>query len=313
MVRTTRRLVRIGIALCTATLLALIAACSGGGSSSFSSGGSSGGGTGAASEGGDKSLSIALSPGFDEDIAVTYLWKELLEKRGYTVEIQELEVGQAYIGTAQGQVDLYLDAWLPTAHETYWERFGPQLESLSGWYDPATLNLAVPEYMTDVNSIADLAGKEAQFEGRIVGIEAGTGLMRLSKDAVIPDYQLGGYQLLESSTPAMLSSLDQAIATQKPIVVTLWTPHWAFTKFPIKALEDPKGAFGAPDTATAVATKGFSEANPEVAGWLRNFTMTEDQLGSLELLIQEKGDGKQQEAAVEWIAANQQAVDGWIK
>src|SRR5699024_1440399 len=156
---------------------------------------------------------------------------EVLSNRGYTVQVQELEVGQAYVGTAQGQVDLYLDAWLPTAHETYWERFGNQLETLSGWFTPATLNFAVPDYVTDVNSIAELTGREAEFGGRIVGIEAGTGLMRLSKDAVIPDYQLGGYQLLESSTPAMLSSLDQAIAAQKPIVVTLWTPHWAFTKF----------------------------------------------------------------------------------
>jgi glycine betaine/proline transport system substrate-binding protein len=312
MICTTQRLIRMGVAFCGVALLALLTACSGGGSS-FSSGGSSGGGSGGATGGDDKNLTIALSPGFDEDIAVTYLWKELLEKRGYTIQIQELEVGQAYVGTAQGQADLYLDAWLPTAHETYWERFGPQLETLSGWYSPATLNLAVPEYMTDVNSIQDLAGKEAEFGSRIVGIEAGTGLMRLSKDAVIPDYQLSGYQLLESSTPAMLSSLDQAIATQKPIVVTLWTPHWAFTKFPIKALEDPKGAFGAPDTATAVATKGFSEAQPDVAKWLRTFKLTDQQLGSLELLLQEKGDGKQQEAAVEWIAANQQVVDSWFK
>lgn len=304
-----RRLARTPIALCAIAVLALLAACSGGGGNSFSGGSGGSGGSGNAA---DKNLTMALSPGFDEDIAATYLWKELLEKRGYAIQVQELEVGQAYVGTAGGQADLYLDAWLPKAHETYWQRFGDKLEKVAGWYNPASLNWAVPDYVTDVNSIEDLAGKEAEFGGRVVGIEAGTGLMRLSKDAVIPDYRLNGYQLLESSTPAMLSSLDTAIAKKQPIVVTLWTPHWAFTKFPIKALKDPKGAFGAPDTATIVATKGFSQAQPDVAKWLSKFKLTDQQLGSLELMVQAKGDGNQQAAAAEWIKANQPVVDSWF-
>jgi glycine betaine/proline transport system substrate-binding protein len=299
MIRSTRRLTRLGVLL-TIALLALLS-CSGKTATVDS---------GSASE--DKNLKIALSPGFDEDIAVTYLWKELLEKRGYSVEIQELEVGQSYVGVAQNQVDLYLDAWLPTAHQPYWEKFEDELEIIAKWYSPAALDLAVPNYMTDVNTLEDLKGRESEFGNRIVGIEPGTGLMRLTKEAVIPDYGLEGYQLLESSTPAMLSSLEQAIAAQEPVVVTLWTPHWAFTKFPIKALQDPKGAFGKPDAASVVASKDFAKAHPEVAGWLGKFKLNDEQLGSLELLIREKGDGNEQKAAAEWITHNEEVINSWF-
>ncbi len=42
----------------------------------------------------------------------------------------------------------------------------------------------------------------------------------------------------------MLAALDGAIADKKPIVVTLWHPHWAYAKYELKDLEDPKGTLG---------------------------------------------------------------------
>ena len=76
----------------------------------------------------------------------------------------------------------------------------------------------------------------------------------------------------------MLASLDSAIKQNQPIVVTLWQPHWAFSRFPIKVLDDTQTAFGPPDQMQIVATKGWSAANPEVAGWLKNFKITPEQL-----------------------------------
>src|SRR5690554_3433376 len=57
----------------------------------------------------------------------------------------------------------------------------------------------------------------------------------------------GEFELVESSTPAMLAALDSAVANDEPIVVTLWTPHWAYDAYPIKNLEDPDGAWGEPE------------------------------------------------------------------
>ena len=110
----------------------------------------------------------------------------------------------------------------------------------------------------------------------------------------------------------MLATLDAATKNQQPIVVTLWQPHWAFSRYPIKKLADPQGAFGQPDQLQVIATKGFSASNPEPAGWLKNFKLSPEQLGDVMLKIQEAGQGKEQEAAKAWIAENQQVVDAWF-
>jgi glycine betaine/proline transport system substrate-binding protein len=292
-----------------AVVLASIAACSG----QTSTFGGTFGGSGSGNQGGDgdgKSVSVSVVAGWGDAIAATYLWKELLEQRGYRVNLQELDVASTFTGVANGQIDLYLDAWLPVTHEAYWKRFQNQLEVLSSWSTGENL-LAVPDYV-DVDSIADLKGRAGEFDGRMVGIEAGAGLMRATRDQVIPGYGLDDYTLVEGSSPAMLAALDTAITNQEPIVVTLWKPHWAFSRWSLKVLDDPQRAFGQPDELQAIATKGFGASNPELAGWLKNFKLTSDQLGGLMLKIQEAGQGNEQAAAKQWIAENQQLVDFWF-
>jgi glycine betaine/proline transport system substrate-binding protein len=290
--------------------MASLAACSG---STESFGGSSGGDSGSDDQsgaGGDKSVSISIVAGWDEDVAATYMWKELLEQRGYTVNVQELDIASTFTGVANGQLDLYLDAWLPVTHEAYWTRFQDQLEVVSDWGTGRNL-LAVPDYV-DVNSLADLKGKSAEFGGRIVGIEAGAGLMRATREKVIPGYELADYSLVEGSSPAMLATLDASIKQEQPVVVTLWQPHWAFNRFPIKVLEDPEGAFGEPDQMQAIATKGWSASNPELAGWLKNFELSSEQLADMMVKVQDAGKGNEQAGTKQWITENQEVVDAWF-
>lgn len=283
-----------------AITLALTAACSG----ETETVGGNGDDTG--------SVSIALVPGWDEDVAVTYLWKELLEEKGYEVDVLELEIAAAFAGVANGQIDLYLDAWFPTTHESYWEELGDDLDVIGRWYEPAVNNLSVPEYMEDVNSLADLAEHADEFDNRIVGIESGAGLMRITREEVMPAYGLDSFELAESSTAAMLTELQRAVDAEDPIVVPLWQPHWVYAALPMKPLEDPEGAFGEPDTIDIVATQGFAEDQPDVARWMGDFFLTPDQLGELQLLLQDHGDGNEQEAAAEWIAQNQELADSWV-
>jgi glycine betaine/proline transport system substrate-binding protein len=306
MTRSPRR--RAPLVALVAAVLALVAACSGQ-TSSFSGGGS-GGGDNAGSGSNAKSISMSVVAGWDEDVAATYMWKELLEQRGYRVNVQELDIASTFTGVANGQIDTYLDAWLPVTHETYYKRFQKQLEVVSTWCKGENL-LAVPDYV-NVNTIADLKANSAEFGNRIVGIEAGAGLMRATRTKVMPMYGLGNYNLVEGSSPAMLASLDAAIKQKQPIVVTLWQPHWAFSRFPIKVLKDTDGAFGKPDGLQVIATKGFSSKHPEVAGWLKNFKMSSADLSNLMLKIRAAGQGHEQEAAKAWIAQNKKVVDPWF-
>ena len=148
-----------------ALIIASITACSGQTSTFSGSGGGSG--SGDQGGGGDKTVSMSVVAGWDDAIAATSLWKELLEQRGYTVNVQELDIASTFTGVANGQIDLYVDAWLPVTHEAYWKRFQNQLEVVSSWSTGENL-LAVPDYV-DVTSLADLKGRAGEFGGRIVG------------------------------------------------------------------------------------------------------------------------------------------------
>lgn len=307
MTRSPRRRSTSLLAGLIALIVTSLTACSGQ-SSSFS--GPSGGGSGGQGAAADKNLSVGVVAGWDEDVAASHLWKQLLEQRGYTVNLQELDIASTFTGVANGQVDLYLDAWLPTTHGVYWDRYKDQLEVVSTWQQGRN-TLVVPNYV-GVNTIAELKGRAAEFDGRIVGIEAGAGEMKAMREKIIPGYGLTDYNLVEGSSPAMLATLDSAIKQQQPVVVTLWQPHWAFSRYDLKVLEDTQGVWGQPDDMQIIATKGFGAANPEVAGWLKNFTITSEQLSSLMLKIQEAGKGQEQTATKAWITENQQVVDSWF-
>ncbi|MFJ8661633.1 ABC transporter permease/substrate binding protein [Streptomyces sp. NPDC093795] len=251
-----------------------------------------------------KKISIGYIP-WDEGIASTYLWKELLERRGYEVETKQLEAGALYTGLAGGQLDFQTDSWLPVTHAQYWEKYKNKLEDLGSWYGPTSLELSVPSYVKGVDSLDDLKGKAGQFKGRIVGIEPSAGMMGILKDKVLKEYGLEGeYEVVDGSTPGMLAELKRAYERKEPVVVTLWSPHWAYSAHDLKKLADPKGSWGKGDGVHTLARKGFTGDNPEVGAWLKNFSLTEKQLTDLEAVIQETGKGKEQQAVRSWLDRN---------
>jgi glycine betaine/proline transport system substrate-binding protein len=259
-----------------------------------------------------KEITIGYIP-WDEGIASTYLWKELLEERGFEVKTTQYAAGPLYTGLATGQVDFQTDSWLPTTHAEYWTKYGKQLEDLGQWYGPTSLELTVPSYMRDVNSLADLKSKSAEFGGKITGIEPSAGMMGLLKDKVLPQYGLDGtYEVVDGSTPAMLAELKRAYARKQPIVVTLWSPHWAYSEYDLKKLKDPQGAWGKGDGVHTLSRKGFAADHPEVGRWLKGFSMTEGQLTGLEAQIQKAGKGKEQDAVRTWLKQNPGLVEKWV-
>jgi glycine betaine/proline transport system substrate-binding protein len=256
-----------------------------------------------------KKISIGYVP-WDDGVASTFLWKEILEERGYQVDAKQFDAGPLYTSLASGNADFMTGAWLPTTHEQYWKKYGSKLDDLGAWYDKTSLELSVPSYMKDINSLADLKGKASQFGGNITGIESSAGEMALLKSKVLKAYGLDKeYKVVDSSTPAMLAELKRAYAQKDPIVVTLWSPHWAYNDYDLKKLKDPKGAWGSGDGIHTVARKGFAAENPVVGQWLKGFKLDEKQLTSLEAEINKAGKGKQQDAVRTWLKQHPGLVD----
>ncbi len=307
--------------------LALLAACSSSGNATSTP--AAGGGTAAATGtaattgttapgggqvGAGKTVDIGYVPGWDEGVAATYLWQELLQEQGYQVKLTSLDVAPLYAGIAQGDVDMYLDAWLPGTHKVYMDKFQGKLNELHTWYSPAGLYLTVPSYVKDVNSLANLADHKSEFNGKIIGIEAGAGMMGIARDKVMPNYGLSDWTLVEGSTPAMLAELQKAINAQEPIVVTLWSPGWWYGKWDLKNLKDPKNAWGPPDHISVVTRNGFTDDFPAFTKELNNFHMDDAPLASLENTIKDAGKGNEAKAVKDWLSKpeNRKLADGWI-
>ncbi|NUV63254.1 ABC transporter permease/substrate binding protein [Streptomyces sp. CAI-85] len=268
--------------------------------------------TSATNVGRGEEITIGYIP-WDEGIASTYLWKELLERRGFEVTATQYTAGPLYTGLATGRIDFQTDAWLPTTHAEYWKKYGDQLADLGKWYGPTSLELAVPAYMKDVNSLADLEAHASEFGGRITGIEPSAGMMGLLKDEVLPRYGIEDtYKVVDGSTPAMLAELKRAYAKKEPIAVTLWSPHWAYSEYDLKKLEDPEGAWGQGDGVHTIARRDLAADRPEVGAWLKDFSMTEEQLTGLEARIQKAGKGREQDAVRTWLKEHPGLVEKWV-
>ena len=190
------------------------------------------------------------------------------------------------------------------------DEYGDDIEDLGAYYDNAKLTMAVPEY-SDLQSIEDLVGKSGDYDGKIIGIEAGAGLTKAVQEQVIPQYGLDkdGWELQTSSTQAMLSVLEESVANEEDVVVTLWRPFWANNEFPVRDLEDPKGALGEPEGLHELATSGFSEEFPEVAEMMGNAKMDDAQYGTLEDQVVNQNPDDPAAGVEAWIADNQDWVD----
>ena len=273
--------------------------------------------TGGDAGNGDSKGTITLSflPSWTDGLSTAYLLEDQLGKLGYEVKMEELtDAAVIYAGLANGDFDMYPSAWSEVTHKMYMDDFGDQIEDLGAYYDGASLTIAVPEYMDDINSIEDLKGKADRFGGEIIGIEPGAGLTAQTQDVMMPEYGLDKeYELVTSSTGAMLATLQSKINAEEDVVVTLWRPFWANAAFPLKDLKDPKGGMGDTEALHFLGKLGFADEFPEAAEYIAGIQLDDEAYGALESLVTgDEYEGKPKEAVDAWLEDNASAYEGLI-
>lgn len=258
-----------------------------------------------------KPIRIGWTAWSDAEVT-TQIAKLLLEQRlGQRVELVMTDVALQYAALQRGQIDLMLMAWLPGTHKSYYEKVKDDVENLGAIYTDAKLGWAVPDDIpvSVLRTMEDLNKAEVKEKlgGRIQGIDAGAGLMKLS-DAAIKTYGLD-YKLLTASDAAMVTSLDRAIQRKQWIVVTTWSPHWMFSQYKLRYLEDPKGALGGVESIHALARKGFSADFPKAAAFIRNYKLP---LADLEATMLKARDSSAAKEAAAYVASHGALVDRWL-
>ncbi|HFH9572042.1 TPA: ABC transporter permease/substrate binding protein [Streptococcus pyogenes] len=245
---------------------------------------------------------------WDSEVASTHVIAEVLKNEGYHVTLTPLDNAVMWQTVANGNADFSTSAWLPVTHGQQYQKYKSKLDDLGPNLKGTKLGLAVPKYMTDVNSIEDLS---KQADQKITGIEPGAGIMAAAKKTLKEYHNLSSWELVAASTGAMTTSLDQAIKKKDPIVVTAWSPHWMFAKYDLKYLKDPKETFGSTENINTIARKGLKKDLPNVYKIIDKFHWTQKDMEAVMLDINK---GMSPEAAAKkWVEANKSKVSSWTK
>src|SRR5829696_2105765 len=267
-----KRLLALMSALVVAILV--LAGCGGGGGASSSSGGT---------------LTLGELAGWQEDAAVDGVTKVILEEDlGYKeVEIQTLDVALLFEGVAGGDLDAYQDVWLPN-HKKLLADVKDDVEHLDPWYTGrTTFGLAVPDYMSDVKSIADLNQSGAE---EIVGIESSALISEQVPKHVIPEYNLK-LEYQPSSTAAMVAEVTRLYEDKEPFVFPPWCPSTHCTKFEYHYLKDPKNGLGNLDygpqsdtsaSISSIVNEDLSDDDPVAYAFMSNLRLDQEELLALE-------------------------------
>lgn len=249
-----------------------------------------------------------------ENIAVTNMWKVILEEKGYEVNFHLLDMGTQMAALENDALDINLEVWLPVQDKEYVKQYKDKVNfSEETWYDNAKVGLVVPSYMEDINSIEDLRENQELFQGEITGFDPGAGTM-LTTEEVMKEYNLD-YELIPSSEPAMLTEIEKAMEDEEPIVAPLWNPHRIFSELDLKYLEDPKEVFGGAEKIHHATRHGFEEDFPEVNEWIKNWKMDDQSIGELMSYVNEAEENGEDPTvgAEKWIEDNKELVNEWVK
>ena len=248
-----------------------------------------------------------------DGVFVTHLARRIIESElDEPVELVRAGIAEQYQGLASGRLDVMLMSWQPRTHAPYVRRVAGRVEDLGVLYGGARLGWAVPGYVPRdrVASIGDLADPAVRerLDGRIVGIDPGAGLMRLSHRA-LARYGLDGYTLASGSGPGMSAALEDAVAAGDWVVVTAWSPHWIFAAHELRYLDDPEGVLGGPEQVHALARRGFHAEHPRVAALLARMWLPLDELEHALLRTHEESVA---EAVDQYLQAHAERVRYWV-
>lgn len=242
-----------------------------------------------------------------EDLTpITGITKKVLEDSGYTVKVTTFsDWGIAYAALTKGDVQILASQTDYAAHD-FWDKNKNRLEKISPVSHGLYQALVVPKYVP-IDSMEDLNKHADKFGGKIVGIEAGSGLMREAATAVTK-YGLK-LKLVEGSTAAMTAALKSATDRKEWIVATIWDPSWMMQKFDVKFLKDPKGVFSPPQGYYWIGQKGFSEKHPRAREVIASVYVPLPAINSISGAVK---DGKTMDAAVkDWTDANADLLKRW--
>lgn len=267
-------------------------------------------------------------PEWSSEIASAHLIQAVLQERlGYRVEMIPDDVAAMWGRVASGDADVLAGAWLPVTHRDYLAEYGESLEDLGPNLVGARIGLVVPTtrpgrqtddsgrtgpHLVTITSIGEMNDHAAEFNGRIVGIESGAGVVARTRDA-LDIYDLDRrFHLVESDEERMVDAVDAAVFRDRWVVFTGWKPHWMFERYNLRFLDDPEGVYGGEESVHTMVRTRFGDAYPDAYRVLDRMRWEPEELERLMRWIHEDETEDAYGQALRWIDVHGETVDEWV-
>ena len=251
-----------------------------------------------------------------EAVAKTNVASTIVDALGYQTEVQELGVPTVFQGLDTGDLDVFVEAWFPTMQTNFDEV--QDVESVTTNLEEATFSVAVNREACEagVTSHEDLAEFADRFEEggtpTIYGLEPGNDGNQVVLDMIENDqYNLGDWELIESSTNGMLSEVDRRLGDGEWVAWTGWEPHWMNNRYDMCLLEDPEEAWGGQSHVETLVNNEFPEQFPELYTFFEQMVVDRDIQRELIDGIDNSGLSPE-EFALQWLRENPQITDNWL-
>ena len=266
-------------------------------------------------------------------LVTTTLMGKVLSKAGYNVEYVQADYIAQFAGLKTGDLHVAMEIWETTGREAMDEatttgkvvNMGETgMIAIEEWWYPAYMEEVCPG-LPDWKALNDCAAEFATPETAPMGRYLGGPVTWGGFDDERVEALGMDFEVVHAGTDAALfAELESAYQRKAPIVLWIYAPHWAptkyegsFVKFPEYSAEcynDPSVAYdcGKPTGPIwKVASSVVAETWPGAAEAVKAFKVSNDDMGDMVAAVDL--DGKSVDDVTDaWLAANEAAWSTWI-
>jgi glycine betaine/proline transport system substrate-binding protein len=273
-------------------------------------------------------------------LITTNIMGEVLKKAGYNVDYVQADYIAQFAGLKTGDLDVAMEMWETTGREAMDEATATgKVENLGEtgmvaieeWWYPKYMKAVCPG-LPDWKALNDCAKAfstpETAPKGRYLGAPVTWGGFDDERvEALGLDYEV----VHAGTDAALFAELESAYQRKAPILLWVYTPHWApikyegewveFPKYTPECYKDPSVGVN-PDMAYdcgkprgpiwKVAWAGVKDKWPGAYKAIKNFKISNDEMGAMITRVDLEG-AKLDDVVADWMAKNKERWSGWIK
>ena len=264
---------------------------------------------------------------------------------GYQIPTRSLDGSSIplFHSLRKGDVQVYMEGWLPNLQELYDKATTKQeISDLGLYFGDAVQGWFVPRYVVkgdrvrgidpvapELRSVGDLeryasvfAGEDRPGPGRL--IDGSSGWASFKIDCMkLKAYRLDDNyaQITSGSESALFDALSEAYEQGEPILTYMFEPTWAMAKFDLVQISEPEFSQEVWNSNKAVAfplaqVKKWVHPSlpgraPEVVEFLSKVSMSSDEISRILETMKEQ-DLKPEEYARVWVRENGAVWSSWV-